>query len=88
MVNFQEQELPLRLCIIAIMQREELSDSRNNRQAAETKGAQNEGQIWQRAGARSPAPAQRTANAQAAAAPSAQCPAPSAKLVAVICCSA
>jgi hypothetical protein len=35
------------LCIIAIMQREELSDSRN-RQAAGNQGEQNEGQIWQR----------------------------------------
>jgi hypothetical protein len=47
MENLQEQQLSLQLCIIAGMQREELSDSRN-RQAAETKGRQNEDQIWQR----------------------------------------
>jgi hypothetical protein len=47
MENLQEQQLPLQLCIGAPMQREELSDSRN-RQAAETKGRQNEDQIWQR----------------------------------------
>jgi hypothetical protein len=42
-----EQELSLQLCIIAGMQRKELSDSRN-RQAAGNQGEQNEGQIWQR----------------------------------------
>jgi hypothetical protein len=47
MVNLREQELSLQLCIIAIMQKEELSDSRN-RQAAGNQGEQNEGQIWQR----------------------------------------
>jgi hypothetical protein len=48
MANSREQEqLSLQLCITAIMQKEELPDSRN-RQAAETKGGQNEGQIWQR----------------------------------------
>jgi hypothetical protein len=47
MANSWEQELSLQLCIIALMQKEELSDSRN-RQAAETKGGQNEDQIWQR----------------------------------------
>jgi hypothetical protein len=49
MENLQEQQLSLQLCIGAPMQREELSDSRN-RQAAETREAQNEGQIWQRDG--------------------------------------
>jgi hypothetical protein len=47
MANSREQGLSLQLCIIAIMQREGLSDSRN-RQAAETREAQNEEQIWQR----------------------------------------
>jgi hypothetical protein len=47
MENLQEQQLSLQLCIIAIMQKEELSDSRN-RQAAGNQGEQNEGQIWQR----------------------------------------
>jgi hypothetical protein len=51
MENLQEQQLPPQLCIGAPMQmqREELPDSRS-RQAAETKGGQNEDQIWQRAG--------------------------------------
>jgi hypothetical protein len=49
MENLQEQQLSLQLFIGAPMQREELSDSRN-RQAAETREAQNEGQIWQRDG--------------------------------------
>jgi hypothetical protein len=44
MANYQEQELSLQLCIIAIMQKEELSDSRN-RQAAENDRRQNEDQI-------------------------------------------
>jgi hypothetical protein len=48
MENLQEQQLSLQLCIGAPMQREELPDSRN-RQAAETREAQNEDQIWQRA---------------------------------------
>jgi hypothetical protein len=47
MANLREQELPLQLCIIAIMQKEELSDSRN-RQAAGNDSPQNEDQIWQR----------------------------------------
>jgi hypothetical protein len=47
MEYLQEQQLPLQLCIIALMQKEELSGSRN-RQAAETQGGQNEDQIWQR----------------------------------------
>jgi hypothetical protein len=47
MANSWEQELSLQLCIVALMQKEELSDSRN-RQAAETKRGQNEDQIWQR----------------------------------------
>jgi hypothetical protein len=47
MENLQEQQLSLQLCIIAGMQREELSDSRN-RQAAGNDRHQNEGQIWQR----------------------------------------
>jgi hypothetical protein len=47
MANLREQQLSLLTCIGAPMQREELSDSRN-RQAAETKGGQNEDQIWQR----------------------------------------
>jgi hypothetical protein len=47
MENFDEQELLHQLCIIAVMQKEGLSDSRN-RQASETKRAQNEDQIWQR----------------------------------------
>jgi hypothetical protein len=47
MEDLQEQQLSLQLCIITGMQREELSDSRN-RQSAETKGRQNEDQIWQR----------------------------------------
>jgi hypothetical protein len=48
MVNSWEQELPLQLCIIALgAVSTRLSDSRN-RQAAETKGGQNEDQIWQR----------------------------------------
>jgi hypothetical protein len=55
MANLREQELSLQLCIIAIMQKEELSGSRN-RQAAETKGGQNEDQIWQRGGVVAPAP--------------------------------
>jgi hypothetical protein len=49
MANLREQELLLLTCIMAIMQKEELSDSRN-RQAAETNGGQNEDQIWQRFG--------------------------------------
>jgi hypothetical protein len=47
MANLREQELSLLTCIIAIMQKEELSDSRN-RQAAENDRRQNEDQIWQR----------------------------------------
>jgi hypothetical protein len=47
MENLQEQQLPLQLCIIAGMQRGELSDSRN-RQAAGNDRHRNEGQIWQR----------------------------------------
>jgi hypothetical protein len=47
LANYQEQELSLQLCIIAIMQKEELSDSRN-RQAAGNDRHQNEDQIWQR----------------------------------------
>jgi hypothetical protein len=48
MGNFQEQELSLPTCIIAIMQKEERPDSRN-RQAAGNDRGQNEVQIWQRA---------------------------------------
>jgi hypothetical protein len=44
MANYQEQELSLQLCIIVIMQKEELSDSRNW-QAAENDRRQNEDQI-------------------------------------------
>jgi hypothetical protein len=55
MTNYQEQELSLQLCIIAIMQKEELPDSRN-RQAAENDRRQNEDQIWQRL----PSPAMHT----------------------------
>jgi hypothetical protein len=44
MVNSQEQELSLQLCIIAKMEREELSDFRN-RQAAGNQGGQNEDRI-------------------------------------------
>jgi hypothetical protein len=47
MENLQEQELPLQLCIIVVMQKEERPDSRN-RQAAENDRPQNEDQIWQR----------------------------------------
>jgi hypothetical protein len=47
MVKFQEQELPLQLYIIALMQKEERPGSRN-RQAAGNQGEQNEAQIWQR----------------------------------------
>jgi hypothetical protein len=48
MANSREQELPLaQLCIIAIMQKEELSDSRNRQAAPENQG-QNVGHIWQR----------------------------------------
>jgi hypothetical protein len=47
MANLREQELSLQLRITAIMQKEELSDSRN-RQAAPRNEGQNEGQIWQR----------------------------------------
>jgi hypothetical protein len=47
MANYQEQELSLLTCILAIMQKEELSYSRN-RLAAENDRRQNEDQIWQR----------------------------------------
>jgi hypothetical protein len=47
MANLREQQLSLQLCIGAPMHCEELSDSRN-RQSAETREAQDEGQIWQR----------------------------------------
>jgi hypothetical protein len=47
MANLREQELSLLTCIMAIMQKEELSDFRN-RQAAENDRRQNEDQIWQR----------------------------------------
>jgi hypothetical protein len=47
MENFQEQELPLQLCIGAPMQKEELPDYRN-RQATGNDRGQNEAQIWQR----------------------------------------
>jgi hypothetical protein len=47
MANLREQELSLLTCIMAIMQKEELSDSRN-RQAAPRNEGQNEDQIWQR----------------------------------------
>jgi hypothetical protein len=48
MANLREQELPLLTCIMAIMQKEELLSDPRNRQAAGTKGRQNEDQIWQR----------------------------------------
>jgi hypothetical protein len=48
MADLREQELSLLTCIMAIIQKEGLSDSRN-RQAAENDRRQNEDQIWQRA---------------------------------------
>jgi hypothetical protein len=48
MANLREQELSLLTCIMAIIQKEGLSGSRNW-QAAENDRRQNEDQIWQRA---------------------------------------
>jgi hypothetical protein len=47
-VDLLKQELSLLTCIIAIIQKEELSDSRNRQAQARNDRPQNEDQIWQR----------------------------------------